>query len=180
LKSDGTRAETRFRLLAKRTSSFKSAGASVQSTTGSKGVRISGSNAAYTKFRGSVKSTGYPLHSPVSPSLPFPCVTVCHHVSTEHYYGFRSVSNYQSTWRRIQHDSIFISVALRTSCLPLAKRQGAQLIARKFLPSDYLKHSSPEHLKIHGIKFATFFHVKENCASFHRTVTQAYFYNITI
>ena len=24
-------------------------------------------------FRGSVKSTGYPLHSPVSPSLPLPC-----------------------------------------------------------------------------------------------------------
>jgi hypothetical protein len=29
-----------------------------------------------------VKSTGYPRHSPVSPSLPLPCVTVCHHVST--------------------------------------------------------------------------------------------------
>ena len=35
LKCDGTRAETRFRLSAKRTSLFKSAGASVQSTTGS-------------------------------------------------------------------------------------------------------------------------------------------------
>ena len=45
LKCDGTRAETRFRLSAKRTSPFKSAGASVQSTTGSRGVRISGSNA---------------------------------------------------------------------------------------------------------------------------------------
>jgi len=33
-------------------------------------VRISGSNAGYTMFRGSVKNTGYPLHSPVSPSLP--------------------------------------------------------------------------------------------------------------
>jgi len=32
-------------------------------------VRISGSNAGYTMFRGSVKNTGYPLHSPVSPSL---------------------------------------------------------------------------------------------------------------
>ena len=82
LKCDGTRAETRFRLSAKRTSPFKSAGASVQSTTGSRGVRISGSNAGYTMFRGSVKSTGYPLHSPVSPSLPLPCVTVCHHIST--------------------------------------------------------------------------------------------------
>jgi hypothetical protein len=70
LKYDGTRAETRFRLSAKWTSPFKSAGASVQSTTGSRGVRISGSNAGYIMFRGSVKSTGYPFHSPVSPSLP--------------------------------------------------------------------------------------------------------------
>jgi hypothetical protein len=74
LKFDGTRAETRFRLLAKWTSPFKLAGASVQSTTGSGGVCISGSNAGYTMFRGSVKSTGYPLHLPVSPSLPLPCV----------------------------------------------------------------------------------------------------------
>ena len=63
-------------------------GASVQSTTGSRVVRISGSNAGYTIFRGSVKSTGYPLHSPVSPSLPLPCVIVCHHISTE-IYTFR-------------------------------------------------------------------------------------------
>jgi hypothetical protein len=46
-------------------------------------VCISGSNAGYTTFRGSVKSTGYPLHSSVSPSLPRPCVTVCHHISNE-------------------------------------------------------------------------------------------------
>ena len=55
LKCDSTRAETRFRLSAKRTSPFKSAGASVQSTTGSRGVRIGSSNAGYTMFRGSVK-----------------------------------------------------------------------------------------------------------------------------
>jgi hypothetical protein len=61
LECDGTRAETKFRLSAKRTSPFKSAGASVQSTTGSRGVRINGSNAGYTMFRGSVKSTGYPF-----------------------------------------------------------------------------------------------------------------------
>jgi hypothetical protein len=72
LKCDGTRAETRFRLSPKRTSPFKSAGASVQSTSGNRVVRISSSNAGYTTFRGSVKSTGYPLHSPVSPSLPLP------------------------------------------------------------------------------------------------------------
>jgi len=82
LKCDGTRAETRFYILAKWTSPFKSAGASVQSTTGSWGTRISGSDAGYTMFRGSVKSTGYLLHPPVFPSLPLSCVTVCHHIST--------------------------------------------------------------------------------------------------
>jgi hypothetical protein len=63
-------------------------GASVHSTTGSRGVRISGSNgsnAGYTMFQGSMMSTGYPLHSPVSLSLPLPCVTVCHHISTGVY-----------------------------------------------------------------------------------------------
>ena len=62
LKCDGSREETRFRLSAKRTSPFISAGASVQSTAGSRGVRNSGSNAGYTMFRGSVKGTGYLLH----------------------------------------------------------------------------------------------------------------------
>jgi len=86
LKCDGTQAKTRFRLSAKRTSPFQSAGASVQSTTGSRGVRISGSNAGYTMFRGSVKGTGYPFHSPVSPPLPLPCVAACHHISTGLYW----------------------------------------------------------------------------------------------
>jgi len=74
--------KTRFHLLVKRTSPFKSAGASVQSTTGSQGVRISNSNAGYTMFWGSIKSTGYQLHLPVSPSLPLLCVTMCYHIST--------------------------------------------------------------------------------------------------
>ena len=87
LKCDGGRAETRFRLSAKRTSPFNSAGASVQSTTGSRGVRINGSDAGYTMFRSSVKSSGYQLHSPVSPSLPLPCVTMCHHISTGVYFS---------------------------------------------------------------------------------------------
>jgi len=54
LKCADTHAESRFRLMAKRTSPFKSAWASVQSTTGSWGVCISGSNAGYIMFRGSV------------------------------------------------------------------------------------------------------------------------------
>jgi hypothetical protein len=82
LKCDGTRAATRFHFLAKWMSPFKLAGASVQSTTGSRGVRISGSDAGRTMCRGSVKSTGYSLHSPVTPSLPLPCITMCHHIST--------------------------------------------------------------------------------------------------
>jgi len=76
LKRDGTRAETTFRLSAKRTSPFKSAGASVQSTAGSRVVRISGSNAGYTTFRGSVRVLTthfirqFPLHFP---SRASPC-----------------------------------------------------------------------------------------------------------
>ena len=62
---------------------------SVQSTTGSRGVRISSSNAGYTMFRGSVKGTGYPLHSPVSPSLPLsvsPC-TITFQLDPTHCIG---------------------------------------------------------------------------------------------
>jgi len=76
LKCDGTRAKTRFLLSAKPTSPFKPAGASIQSTTGSRVVRISGSNAGYTMFRGSVKGTGYLFHSPVPlhfPTRASPC-----------------------------------------------------------------------------------------------------------
>jgi hypothetical protein len=87
LKYDGTRAGTRFCPSAKRTSPFKLTGASVQSTTGSRGVCISGSNAGYATFQGSAKSNGYPIHSPVFPSIPLPRVTVCHHISTGLYHS---------------------------------------------------------------------------------------------
>jgi len=49
-KCDDTRAETRFRLSAKRMSPFKLAGMSVQLTTGNRGVRVSSSSARYTMF----------------------------------------------------------------------------------------------------------------------------------
>ena len=93
-------AENRSRFSPKRTSPFKSAGESVQSTAGSRGVRISGSNAGYTTFRGRVKSTGYPLHSPVSPSLPLPCVTVCHHIPNAVYQRVHSVQGISDESRR--------------------------------------------------------------------------------
>jgi hypothetical protein len=76
LKCDGTRAETRSCLSAKRTSPFKSAGTSVQSTIGSRGVGISGSNVGYNKFRG---SEGYWLPTPLA-SFPFTSPPVRHRV----------------------------------------------------------------------------------------------------
>jgi len=108
LKCDGTRAETTFRLSAKRASPFKSAGMSVQ-CTGSWVVCISCSNAGYTMFRGSVKSTGYTLHSPVSPSLPLPCVTVCHHISARVYHNARYQKHKESG---VMHLTILQTVVL--------------------------------------------------------------------
>ena len=63
-------------LSAKRTSSFKSAGASVQSTTG---VRISGSNAVYTMFRDTVQDYWLPT---ALAYVPFTFPTVRHRVSS--------------------------------------------------------------------------------------------------
>jgi len=63
-------------------------GASVQSTTGSRGVRISLQGlycSCKPVFCSHVTVTGYPLHSLVCPSLLLPCVTVCHHISTGLY-----------------------------------------------------------------------------------------------
>ena len=65
---DGTSAETRFVLPAKRTSPFISAGVAVQSSTGFLGVPVN------------LKTAGYPLQSPLSPSLLLPCVAVCHQI----------------------------------------------------------------------------------------------------
>ena len=77
---DGTRAETRIGLSAKRTSPFKSAGGSVQSTAGSRGVRISGSNgsnAGYTVFWGRVQDCWLP--TPLA-CFPFTSPPVRHRV----------------------------------------------------------------------------------------------------
>ena len=47
----------------------------------SRGVRISGQTMGRPCSEAQCESSGYPLQSPVSPSLPLPRVTVCHHVS---------------------------------------------------------------------------------------------------
>jgi len=85
LKCDSTRAETRLRLSPKRTSPFKSVWASVQSTAGSRGVHISGSKAGYTIS--GVVCRVLVTHSirQFPPSLPLPCVIVCHQVSNAVY-----------------------------------------------------------------------------------------------
>ena len=88
LKCDGTRAETRFPLSAKRAIPFQSAGVSVQSTTGSRVVRISASNAGYTMFRGSVKGT-YWLPTPFS-SFPFTSPPVRHRVPSHLNWSYQS------------------------------------------------------------------------------------------
>ena len=60
-----------FLFRAKWTSAFKSAGGRQFSRLLAAEVcGISGSNAGYTMFRGSVKGTGYPLHSPVHLNRP--------------------------------------------------------------------------------------------------------------
>ena len=112
---DCTRAETRFRLSPKRTSPFKSVGASVQSTAGSRGVRIRLSNAGLTTFGGGVRVLAthsirlFPLHFPAHAS---PCATRfrtsstagrlrwnrlhCHKVTGRLYRPFRTGAG----WRR--------------------------------------------------------------------------------
>ena len=56
------------------------------------------------------KTTGYPLHSHVPPSLPLPCVTVCHQVSTElynktwHVFPFSVCSTANAWWAFYTHN----------------------------------------------------------------------------
>ena len=114
LKCDGTRAETRFRLSTKRTSPFKSAGASVQSTAGRRVVHISLQGlycSCKPVFCSHVTLTGYPLHSLVAPSLLLPCVTVCNHISTGRYIGWVTEHEIYRMW------GVFLG-----SCIQLLKQ----------------------------------------------------------
>jgi len=134
---------------------FKSAEASVQSTTGSRGVRISSCNAGYTMFRASVKGTGYPLHSPFSPSLPLPCVTVCHHISTGLYSSLppilQRVLKYNLGTSAAYHIStsspfiIFIFSTTHCSLVRLIVRPGLDVptfVTRRLHACDHLRTPS--------------------------------------
>ena len=46
-----------------------------------------------------VKGTGYPLHLPVSPSIPLPGVAVCHHISTGLYLTKEIVQPGDGPWK---------------------------------------------------------------------------------
>ena len=107
LKRDGTCPETIFGLSAKRTSPFKLAGGRGQFSQ-LLAIEECGSAVVMAVVldrpcsEAECNSTGYPLHSPVSPSLPHPCVTVFHQVSAELYLCFIRYCNlelYQRKWR---------------------------------------------------------------------------------
>ena len=100
LKCDGTRAESRFRISAKRTSPFKSAGVSVQSNTGSRGVRMRGSNAGYTPFE----------------SFPFTSPPLSHRVPSHFHRTLRvTTTQAQNNWR--SHESYLTSTKHKTRVL---------------------------------------------------------------
>jgi hypothetical protein len=65
-------------------------------------------------FRGSVKGTGYPLHSPVSPSLPLPYATVCHHVSTGLYLHLKGSEEHWNL-STIQYGGTAVTVSNTTT-----------------------------------------------------------------
>ena len=84
LKRDGTRAENRFGLSAKRTSPFKlAAGVQFSRLLAAEMLMVVMLDTPCSELK--CKTTGYPLHSYVSPSPLLPCVTVCHQVTTELY-----------------------------------------------------------------------------------------------
>jgi len=110
-----------------------------QSTAGSRGVRISGINAGYTMFRGSVKSTVYPFHSPVSPSIAILCVAACHHISTGLYQAFLAVWRLPPSVRNRKNYFALLANSLRTAnrwqCAPHhIEMFWCQVVASSFSP----------------------------------------------
>jgi len=140
-----------FVFRAKRTSPFKSARASVQSTTGSRVVRISGSNAGYTMFWGSVKGIGYTLHSPVSPSLPLPCVAMCHHISNG-VYVLKSAIAYVSIMdiARINTKDHILLTYILFQTVTHRKSNLGHLLSNEISKHDFLNNIWPTvHLILH-------------------------------
>jgi len=104
LKRDGKRAETRFCVSAKGTSPFKlvpGGGWGLFSRLLAAEVCVSAVVMVVMLdtpcSEAECKTTGYPLQSYVSPSIPLPCFNVCHQVTTElhhcHYTQVQHVRN---------------------------------------------------------------------------------------
>jgi len=113
LKCDGTRAETRFGLSAKRTSPFQLAGASVQSTTGSRGVRISGSNGSNAMFWGRVQD--YWLPTPIA-RFPFTSPTVRYRVPSGFNCALPEMDGGIPDCSSIQFDKCFLRSPTQLKC----------------------------------------------------------------
>ena len=106
MKRDGTRAETRFGLSAKRPSPFKLARGGGQFSLllaaelcASAVVMVVMLDPPCSEV--ACKTTGYKLHSHVTPRIPLPCVNEYHQVSTELYSYFDCC--FVSDWGLVIH-----------------------------------------------------------------------------
>ena len=94
-------------------------GRSVQSTTGSRGVRISSSNAGYTMFWGWVQDYWLPTPLARFPFTSPTCVTVCHQVSTELYLKSCCAKSFKSKLPTLISPRVHCPVQNDTSMEPL-------------------------------------------------------------
>jgi len=115
-------------------------GVSVQSTAGSwvcaSAVVTMGTRSSVVVWSG-LKGTGYPLYSPVSPSFPLPCVTVCHQVSA----GLYQPNLHNLLYRLCTEKYFHIQRKLKTALLVLKKNNGVcdrSLHMRKWRPAVLL------------------------------------------
>jgi hypothetical protein len=105
-------------------------------------VFIVGSNAGYTMFRGSKKGTGYPLHSPVSPSLPLPASPCA--------ITFQLESTYLQPTRTPTLRNNTVEKKLRIFCDTSSKKKSAICIQKDSFHS-YTQHKHKSIWKNGGI-----------------------------
>ena len=142
MKYDGTRAETRFCLSAKRTSPFNRKWRQFCRLLAAE-VCASAVVMLDTPSSEVVKGPGYPLHSPLSPSLPLPCVAVCHHVSPTTQFGHQPLPSKNtrsiiSEMGNIVQTAVLLFHAyilyLHSTCRPQGSRRSA--VARRRVLSE--------------------------------------------
>ena len=105
-------------------------------------------NAGYTIFRGSVKSTVYPFHSPVSPSIAILCVSACHHISTGLYQAFLAVWRLPPSVRNRKNYFALSTNSLRTAnrwqCAPHHREMfWCKEVASSLSPPGVACHNCP-------------------------------------